>query len=120
MCQPLSRSTARTSEAAAIRPWFIPFGILSLLALGSGCVSDSSLLQENATAALRSARFQARQDLSCPQVQVSLLSEQEVPGAPWGYLYSDYRIRADGCGVSAVYTVECRNESLCDVNRDAQ
>jgi hypothetical protein len=93
---------------------------LSILCLGSGCISDSTLLQENASVALRSARFRARQDLNCPQVQVSVVSEQEMPGAPWGYLYSDYRIRAAGCSANAVYNVECRDRSLCDVTREAQ
>jgi hypothetical protein len=86
--------------------------------LASGCVSDSTLLQENSSVALRSARIQARQDLNCPGAKVSLGSEQEVPGAPWGYLYSDYRISAVGCGGSAIYNVECRDQSLCDVTRE--
>ncbi|MBM4201566.1 MAG: hypothetical protein FJ189_09800 [Gammaproteobacteria bacterium] len=88
-----------------------------MLALSAGCVSDGTLLEENAAVALRSARFQARQDLDCPGAVVNVLSEKEVPGAPWGYLYSDYRIRAEGCGSTAFYDVECRDESLCDVKR---
>ena len=85
--------------------------------LVSACVTDSTLLNENAAVALRSARFQAREDLNCPTARVSMVSEAEVPGAPWGFLYSDYRIRAEGCGRSVVYNVECRDESLCDVTR---
>ena len=95
-------------------------GIGALLAaLLTGCVSDTALLDENASVALRSARFQARSDLACPQVAVRVASEKEVPGAPWGYLYSDYRITAEGCGQRADYDVECRDESLCDVSRSA-
>lgn len=90
--------------------------VLGLLA--SGCISDATLLQENAAIALRSARLQARSDLQCPQAEVTVLSEQEVPESPWGYLYSDYRIRAEGCGRSAVYTAECRDERLCDIARE--
>lgn len=82
-----------------------------------GCVSDTTLLDENASVALRSARFQARSDLGCPQVTVTVLSEKEVPGAPWGYLYSDYRVAAEGCGRRVNYDVECRDERLCDVSR---
>ena len=82
-----------------------------------GCVSDTTLLDENASVALRSARFQARSDLGCPQVSVTVLSEKEVPGAPWGYLYSDYRVAAEGCGRRVNYDVECRDERLCDVSR---
>ena len=88
--------------------------------LSAGCISDTTLLEENSAVALRSARFQARTDLQCPQVEETVESEQVVPGAPWGYFYSDYRIRAEGCGRSAVYTVKCRDERLCTVTRNAQ
>jgi hypothetical protein len=91
---------------------------LALLAsLATGCVSDGTLLDENSAVALRTARALARQDLHCPAASVSIVSEKEVPGAPWGYLYSDYRVRAEGCGSSAFYAVECRDETLCDVKR---
>lgn len=121
MGQSNRRSTAPFGGAAGRAPSTRPLagaGVLLLLLSGTGCVSDATLLDENSSVALRSARFQARQDLSCPKADVALLSEQEVPGAPWGYLYSDYRIRAQGCGGSATYKVECRDESLCDVTRE--
>jgi hypothetical protein len=95
------------------KPWSPMLALLSILA--AGCVSDGTLLDENSAVALRSARVQARKDLICPAANVSVVSEQEVPGAPWGYLYSDYRVRAEGCGGTAFYDVECRDESLCDV-----
>lgn len=88
--------------------------------LTSGCLSDTTLLQENSAMALRSVRFQARQDLRCPAADVEVLSEGEVPGAPWGYMYSDYRIAAEGCGSRAVYRAKCRDERLCDVKREMQ
>ncbi len=91
---------------------------LTFGALATGCVSDTTLLQENSAVALRSARFQARTDLQCPQVEETVESEQLAPGAPWGYLYSDYVIRASGCGRTAVYRVTCRNEQLCKVIRN--
>lgn len=83
----------------------------------SGCVSNAALIEENSAVALRSARFQARTDLQCPQVEETVESEQIIPGAPWGYFYSDYRIRADGCGRTALYGVKCRDERLCRVTR---
>ncbi|MGY6215195.1 hypothetical protein ACW73L_08540 [Methylolobus aquaticus] len=90
--------------------------MLALLpALAAGCISDGTLLDENSAVALRTVRTQARQDLSCPAATVSIVSEKEVPGAPWGYLYSDYRVRAEGCGRGAFYDVECRDETLCDL-----
>ena len=92
-------------------------GVVWLPALVAACVSDVTLLDENSAVALRSARVQARQDLYCPAANVHVVSEKEVPGAPWGYLYSDYRIRAEGCGRAAFYDVECRDESLCDVKQ---
>lgn len=98
------------------------FGVF-MLTLGSllhGCVSDATLLQENSAIALRSARVQARKDLQCQQTEATVLSEREVPGAPWGYLYSDYRIRAEGCGRSSIYDVECRDERLCEVTRESK
>jgi hypothetical protein len=106
-------SSERWARVRRHRCWLPLLGVLS------GCVSDGTLLQENSAVALRSARFQARQDLNCPGASVNVVSEKEVSGAPWGYLYSDYRIRAEGCGGRAVYTVECRSESLCDVTREA-
>ncbi len=92
--------------------------VSALAALLVGCVSDTMLLQENSAVALRSVRFKARNDLQCPQVKALVLSEQEVPGAPWGYLYSDYRIQAEGCGQRAVYEAECRDEQLCKTTRN--
>lgn len=86
-----------------------------VLVLNGGCVSDTTLVQENSAAALRSVRFQARDDLQCPHLDEVIESERVVPGAPWGYFYSDYRIRAEGCGRSATYDVECRDERLCRV-----
>lgn len=93
--------------------------LLLLAATGlSGCISDSTLLQENSAIALRSARIQARSDLDCEAATVTMMSEQEVPGAPWGFLYSDYRIQAAGCGRSAIYRAECRDRQLCDMTRE--
>lgn len=95
--------------------WLFAGCILTAASFLSGCVGDTTLLQENASAALRSARFQARRDLRCPSAEVTVESEKEVPGAPWGFLYSDYRIRAEGCGARAVYDVECRDGRLCEI-----
>lgn len=114
--RPYRIATSPPPLAGRTRP--LKAGIAVFVAtLLMGCVSDTTLLDENASVALRSARFQARSDLSCPQVTVTLLSEKEVPGAPWGYLYSDYRIAAEGCGRRVEYDVECRDETLCDVSR---
>ena len=62
--------------------------LVLLAALAAGCVSDGTLLDENSAMALRSARARARarQDLNCPAASVGIVSEKEVPGAPWGYL----------------------------------
>lgn len=113
----ISRAT-KLHRARSRRTMSVGIVRLAVCIALSGCVSDATLLDENSAVALRSARFQARQDLNCPQASVMLLSETEVPGAPWGYLYSDYHIRAQGCGGSATYKVECRDERLCDVTRE--
>lgn len=118
------KQTCFNQHVAGIRPAFRAGGPL-LLAVAScvtcmllqGCVSDSMLIEENLSVALRSARFKARTDLKCPQVDVSVESEQVVPGAPWGYLYSDYTIQAEGCGRIVGYDVKCRDEQLCRVKR---
>lgn len=89
--------------------------LLAVVVLLGACVSDTSLIEENAAIALRSVRFQARDDLDCPHLEESVESERVIPGAPWGFFYTDYRIRAEGCGRHAVYDVECRDERLCRV-----
>ena len=117
MCQPgvqLGRHCAPTTSFRRLPRAGVLIGLMAV----AGCVSDTTLLAENSSVALRSARFQARQDMNCPTVTVTLLSDEEVPGAPWGYLYSDYHVRAIGCGASAVYKVECRDETLCDVKHE--
>lgn len=113
-----NRSSDRAARASTCRKVLLHACAPTLAALFGGCVSDATLLEENSAVALRSARFQARDDLRCPAAEVTILSDEEVPGAPWGYLYSDYRIRAAGCGRSAVYTVECRDERLCNISRE--
>lgn len=97
------------------RHWRAWIRLPVLTTMLAGCISDTALLRENAAVALRSTRFQARSNLGCDTVAVKILSEQEVPGAPWGFLYSDYRIQAIGCGRSAIYWAECRDQQLCDV-----
>lgn len=120
----LDRHRHRCPAAVARRragQWhFLPAALLTLGTFLAGCVSDSTLLEENARIALRSARIQARKDLQCPQLAETIESEQLVSGAPWGHFYSDYDIRAEGCGRSANYRVQCRNERLCRVTRQTQ
>lgn len=94
--------------------------IIAVCSSFSACVSDTALLDENSAVAMRSVRAQARKDLACPSVDLRILKDAEVPGAPWGYLYSDYRIAATGCGTSAIYRAECRDEDLCDVSRESR
>lgn len=81
----------------------------------TGCVSDTELLSENTTVALRTANERARADLRCERTNASILTEAEEPGPPLGELYSAYQVRVEGCGKQVVYRIECRDEKICAV-----
>lgn len=79
----------------------------------TGCISDSELLAENSAIARQRVHQRALNDLGCAVVRETLLAEQEDAGQPLGELYSEYHIKAQGCGREMVYVLLCRDQKLC-------
>jgi hypothetical protein len=91
-----------------------------LLVVGlSGCATQVQLLDQYQGAALGTARSRAGFELSCPQVEATVLSRKIIePIALRGIQRYQYTVGVSGCGKKVVYWTMCVDQSNCNALAD--
>lgn len=89
-------------------------GVLTLVTLLTGCVSDTALLRtDNTPAAQAMTQTRAMADLKCREAVADRPIRSDRMDDWPDELYSEYTSWAEGCGRRVSYVVVCRNGNLC-------
>ena len=99
--------------------WDAKISVLLVLAGLSGCATQVPLLDQYQDAALGTARSRAAFELSCQQVDASVLSRKIIePIALRGIQRYQYTVGVSGCGKKVVYWTMCVDQSNCNALAD--
>jgi hypothetical protein len=85
----------------------------------AGCATRGQVLDQYQDAALGTARSRAVSELSCKQVEASVLSRKVIePIAQSGIERYQYTVGVSGCGKKVVYWTMCVDQSNCNALAD--
>lgn len=93
--------------------------VLMGLATAGGCVSNAQFLDEYQAAALSTARIRGQFELSCNQVDTTVLSRKIIQPVMFGGIErAEYTVGVRGCGRQTVYWTMCLDQQNCNALAD--